>query len=78
MCLAMPMRLTGIDGVRGRGELDGVEKEINLGFLEDARLGDYVLVHAGFAIETLDEAEALRGLAELREMIERGMANQAD
>lgn len=76
MCLAVPMRLTAIDGVRGRGELDGVAKDINLGFLESATVGDFVLVHAGFAIETLDEAEALRGLAELREMIETGLANQ--
>lgn len=74
MCLAVPMRVIAADGVHGRAELDGVVKEVNLGFLEDVRVGQYVLVHAGFAIESLNEAEAERSLAELKDLIAESRA----
>lgn len=58
MCLAVPMRIITKDGHSAIVEAGGVSREINLRLLEDARIGDYVLVHAGFAIETIDEHEA--------------------
>jgi hydrogenase expression/formation protein HypC len=58
MCLAVPMKIITIEGFSAIVEAGGVSREINLRLLEDARIGDYVLVHAGFAIETIDEHEA--------------------
>ena len=68
MCLAVPMQLTTIDddGV-GIAELDGVRHEVDLS-LVDAAAGDFVIVHAGFAIETLNREEADLRLAMFKEL----------
>jgi hydrogenase expression/formation protein HypC len=64
MCLAIPGRITEIvedaEPALRRGKVDfaGVKKEISLAFTPDAVIGDYVLVHAGFALNTVDEDEA--------------------
>jgi hydrogenase expression/formation protein HypC len=63
MCLAVPGKVLSIEGDDlptrvGKVSFGGVTKEIHLAYVPEARLGDYVLVHAGFAIGTIDEAEA--------------------
>lgn len=58
MCLAIPMKIVTKDGFSATVEAGGVSREINLRLLENAQVGDYVLVHAGFAIEKIDEQEA--------------------
>lgn len=58
MCLAFPMKIINKDGLSATVEAGGVSREISLRLIEDAGVGDYVLVHAGFAIETIDEHEA--------------------
>jgi hydrogenase expression/formation protein HypC len=73
MCLAIPglvLSLSDGDPITRTGRVDfgGVIKEINFGFAPDACLGTYVLVHAGFAIAVIDEAEAQRVFAHLREI----------
>jgi len=69
MCLAVPMKLVEIDGDRaGLAELDGVRRPVDLSLVSDPRLGDYVIVHAGFAIETLDPREAEERLALFAEL----------
>ena len=73
MCLAVPGRLLDLSGPTaetrvGRVDFGGVVKEISLAFAPDARVGDYVLVHVGFAIAVIDEAEAERVFAHLREI----------
>jgi hydrogenase expression/formation protein HypC len=77
MCLAIPGRITEIqdnDPVTRMGRVDfgGVFKEVNLSFVPDARPGDYVIVHAGFALNTIDEAEAGKILEVLDEIDELG------
>ena len=67
MCLAVPGRLESISGATaqtrtGRVNFGGVIKQINLAFVPEADVGDYVLAHVGFAIARIDEAEALRTL----------------
>jgi hydrogenase expression/formation protein HypC len=52
----------------GRVDFGGVAKEISLAFVPEAHVGDYVLVHVGFALSVIDEAEAERVLACLREI----------
>lgn len=62
MCLAIPMQIKKIDGFRAVVEMNGVEKNVDLSMLEEPCLNDYVIVHAGFAIQKLDEHEALESL----------------
>ncbi len=70
MCLAVPAKVITLspgDPLTRTGRVDfgGVVKEINLAFTPEAEIGDYVLVHVGFAISILNEAEAQKVLAEL-------------
>ncbi|MBP1635756.1 MAG: hydrogenase assembly chaperone HypC/HupF [Acidobacteria bacterium] len=64
MCLAIPGKIVSIAGAEdpftrtARVSFDGVIKEISLAYLPDARVDDYVVVHAGFALSKVDEAEA--------------------
>ncbi len=69
MCLAIPMKLISIKGNKGVVELSGVKKEISLNLLSNVEIGDYLIVHAGFAIEKLNEEEAKKTL-EIWEEIE--------
>lgn len=71
MCLAVPMQITSRDGDSITAEIDGVSREASLMMLgQEVQVGDYVLIHAGFAISRLDEEEALETLAIMRECLE--------
>jgi hydrogenase expression/formation protein HypC len=67
MCLAIPSKITRIDDQMAVIDVDGVQRQCSLLLLEDARVGDYVIVHAGFAISKIDEAAALETLEILRQ-----------
>ena len=69
MCLAIPSKITKIDNNMATIDVEGVQREASLLLLEDARVGDYVIVHAGFAIQKLDESAAQETLDLLREAI---------
>ena len=62
MCLAIPLQLVEIDGKIAVGEAMGMRREIRVDFIPEPKLGDYVIVHAGFAIERLPEQQALDDL----------------
>ena len=72
MCLGIPGRVTDIHDEAGlpmgRVDFGGVRKDACLAYLPETRVGDYVIVHVGFAISHVDEAEALRTLEILGEM----------
>ena len=73
MCLAIPGRLVAIsDGEgfdrRGTVDYDGARQEVSLAYLPETKIGDYVLVHVGFAMTRLDGEEAERILGEIREL----------
>lgn len=73
MCLAIPGKLLSIAGDEplqraGRVSFGGIVKEVNLAFVPEARVGDYVIVHVGVAISLVDEGEARRVFDYLREM----------
>lgn len=68
MCLAVPMKVTSRDDLTGIAEMVGVKKELSFMMLPEAKVGDYVIVHAGFAIQILNEDEAEKSLALFREM----------
>ena len=68
MCLAMPMKIVELRGEdECVAELGGVRRTVSLQLLEGAALGDYVLVHAGFAISKVDEADAAESIAALED-----------
>lgn len=58
MCLAIPARIESIDGDRAEADIRGLKRRIGLALLPDAKVGEYVLLHAGFAIQRIDTAEA--------------------
>ena len=68
MCLAIPMRIVEIDGFLAVAEVDGVRREARLDLLPEATVGDYVLVHAGLAIATVDPEAAEETLSVLRQL----------
>ncbi len=68
MCLAIPSKIIKIDGVGAEVEVGGIIKRANLMFLEGPKVGDYVLIHAGFAIQKIDEKEAREALEIWKEM----------
>jgi len=62
------MMLVEVEGQSGLAELGGVRRSVRLDLVPEARLGDYVLVHAGYAIQVMDEAAAEETMELLREM----------
>lgn len=68
MCLAIPVLIRNIEGTNGSVETGGVKRTISLRLTPEARVGDYVLLHAGYAIGILDEEEAARTLELFDEM----------
>lgn len=76
MCLAVPGKIESITGEEfsrvARVDFSGVKKEISLAYVPEANVGDYVLVHVGFAISKIDEAEAMKVFEYLHQMNELG------
>ena len=68
MCLAVPMKVVSLQNGVGIAEMSGVKKEISFMMLPEAGIGDYVIVHAGFAIQKLNEEEAQKTLDLFKEM----------
>ena len=75
MCLAVPGKIISVEGDdpilrAGKVNFGGVIKRVNLSYVPEAKVGDYVVVHVGFAISVIDEEEALRVFEYLRSMDE--------
>jgi hydrogenase expression/formation protein HypC len=72
MCLAVPGKVVEVTGEgelrMGKVDFAGVQRQASLAFVPEARLGDYVLVHVGFAISRIDEQQAMETLEALREI----------
>jgi len=67
MCLAIPSKIVKIKSGMGTIDVDGVRRTCSLLLVEDARVGDWVIVHAGFALHKIDEAAAMESLQILKE-----------
>lgn len=76
MCLAVPGKIVSISGEdiarQARVDFSGVIKDVNLAYVPEAQIGQYVLVHVGFAINLIDEAEAAKVFGYLQQMGELG------
>ena len=68
MCLAVPLKIVEINGNDAFAEHDGIKMKIRIDFIKDLKIGDYVYVHAGFAINKLDEKLAKENLELFREV----------
>ena len=74
MCLGVPGKVIEIEPdeslglIRGKAQFGGITKEVNLTYTPDVRIGDYVIVHVGFAISRLDEEQAQQVFAYLKEL----------
>jgi hydrogenase assembly chaperone HypC/HupF len=73
MCLGLPARVVSIEGNIGNVEMMGVTNKVSIELLENVKVGDYVLVHAGCAIQVLDEEEALKTIDIFNEIKELGI-----
>ena len=62
MCLAVPLKIVEIDGLDAAGEVEGLRRRMRLDFIREPKVGEYVIVHAGFAIERLPEKQALEDI----------------
>ncbi len=80
MCLAVPgkiLSITGEDLMRcGAVSFGGITKQVSLAYVPEAKVGDYVIVHVGFAISTVDESEAMQTFEYLKQMGELGELEQ--
>lgn len=70
MCLGIPARILKLEGELAEVEIGGTMYKANIQLVPDAKIGEYVLLHAGFAIQKLDEREALETLKLLEELYE--------
>ena len=68
MCLAIPAKIIKIENNMGTIDMEGTQREVSLLLQEDAKVGDYVIVHAGFVIQKIDEQEAMESLKIIRQL----------
>ena len=76
MCLAVPGRVQAIDGRMATVDISGVRRQVSLDLVDDVHVGSYVLVHVGFALETIDEEEAARTLRFLQTFFQDEMRQE--
>ncbi len=72
MCLAVPLKIISSDGKNAVGEANGMRQNVRVDFMRDLNIGDYVMVHAGFAIAKMSENEAEETLSCILEAAEAG------
>lgn len=70
MCLGIPLKIVEINDKEAMGELNGIKRKVRVDLLPNLKLGDYVMVHAGFAIEVMDEENAKETLEAVKEIEE--------
>jgi hydrogenase expression/formation protein HypC len=68
VCLAIPVKIVSINGDEAETEIGGVRRRVSIAFTPEAKVGDYVLLHTGYAITVVDEAEAEETLKLLEEI----------
>ena len=78
MCLGIPMKIVERNGNDAVAVAGGIRKGVRLDLIDDARIGDYVLIHTGYAIEKLDEREALETLDLIKKVYRAGMTHEVD
>ena len=67
MCLAIPFQIVKIEGNTAIAEAASVQRKVRIDFIKEPKVGDFIIVHAGFAIEKMKEDQALRNLEAISE-----------
>ena len=75
MCLAVPVRIVSVDGMNAKVEIGGVQRDVSIMLTPEAKEGDYVLLHTGYAISVVDEAEAAETLKLFDQIAEQDAAD---
>jgi hydrogenase expression/formation protein HypC len=78
MCLGIPMKVIEINGPEAVAEAGGIRKNIRLDLLEGVVLGDFVLIHTGYAIEKMHPEEALETLELIKKVYRAGMTGEVE
>ena len=78
MCLAIPGKIRSVDGKKAKADFGGIKRTIDLSFLEDTKVDDWVLVHVGFAIQTVDEEVARATYHLLAEIQKEDLENEVN
>jgi hydrogenase expression/formation protein HypC len=78
MCLAIPGKILSLEAQFAEVDFDGTQKKIVTALLPTAQVGDYVIVHAGYAIEKIDEDSAQESLKLWRQMLNDGLVQKED
>lgn len=78
MCLGIPMKIVERNGNDAVAEAGGIKKNVRLDLLDDVLVDDYVLIHTGYAIEKLNEKEALETLDLIKKVYRAGMTHEVD
>uniref|UniRef100_UPI0032175E52 HypC/HybG/HupF family hydrogenase formation chaperone n=1 Tax=uncultured Draconibacterium sp. TaxID=1573823 RepID=UPI0032175E52 len=78
MCLSVPAKILSVEGDRARVSLGGAEYNAALNLVDNVKVGDYVLLHSGFAIQKIDEKEAMETIRLLNEVLEKEKEDEQD
>ena len=78
MCLAIPAKILSIDGHKAVADFDGTTKQIVIALLPKIEVGKFVIVHAGYAIEEINEVAAKESLELWRELLEKDLVKKED
>ena len=70
MCLAIPGKIVNIDGNSALIDFDGIKQKVIIALIQDPEVGKFVIVHAGYAIEMMDEKDALESIEQWKELAE--------
>lgn len=76
MCLAVPVKIVSIEGDQAEVDIGGVGRKVSIALTPEAKVGDYVLLHTGYALNVLDEEEAQETLSLLERMVEAGASGE--
>ncbi len=76
MCLAVPSKIIEINDTVAKVDVDGVVRETSIMLLDDVKIGDYVIVHAGFAISKVDKTNAEQTLTDMRTILDSDNKNR--
>ncbi len=78
MCLAIPAKIISVDGNHANADFDGSQKKIIIALVPKVKIGEYVIVHAGMAIEQINESAAKESINIWRGMLEKEMIKKED
>ena len=78
MCLAIPGKILKIDGNSALIDFDGIKQNVIIALIQDPEVGKFVIVHAGYAIEMMDEKDALESIEQWKELAEEQNLDLSD